>query len=289
MTTLAIRVSIAVLIAAGLSAGDVEKANEYLLRALQTSDANDRISLLQRSLQEVNSFAAHYQLGQAFRSVGRLHSAMDEFRAALELTTYSQIIDRAHVYYQLAGTLALLGNRLEALPYLERSVQLDPNAVTESALLKLQRDLAQTPVASDEVARALSASRGLQFIAEPEASSNVSIWVQFEFGSSHLTDEGVIQTRELGTAIQRPEFKNFRFKLIGHTDTIGDAAYNLELSRQRAQAVETYLSQDMKIPANLLQIEGRGEQSPIIPRGSSEEQAVNRRVEVELLPPLVSR
>lgn len=73
----------------------------------------------------------------------------------------------------------------------------------------------------------------------------------------------------------------------GHTDDVGEAEYNRELSQQRADAVVAHLV-DAGVPADLLTAEGIGEDEPVAPNsnddGSDNEEgrAANRRVEVVL-------
>jgi len=64
----------------------------------------------------------------------------------------------------------------------------------------------------------------------------------------------------------------------GHTDSQGDAAKNLELSQQRAQAVVDYLVQKA-IPVARLSAKGLGETVPIDDNNTEAGRAKNRRVE----------
>ncbi|HSW17763.1 MAG TPA: OmpA family protein, partial [Ramlibacter sp.] len=63
----------------------------------------------------------------------------------------------------------------------------------------------------------------------------------------------------------------------GHTDAVGSDAYNLELSRVRAQAVRGYLVQRHGIDAARLKTVAYGEGRRI--EGSGPNDAVNRRVQ----------
>lgn len=64
----------------------------------------------------------------------------------------------------------------------------------------------------------------------------------------------------------------------GHTDSVGDANYNLALSRRRARAVYNYFV-ERGIAKDRLQYEGFGETKPAVPNTTRENRAKNRRVE----------
>ena len=70
-----------------------------------------------------------------------------------------------------------------------------------------------------------------------------------------------------------------RVNIIGHTDSDGDDARNLDLSKRRAAAVKTALSNEFGIAAARLDTDGKGETQPAVPNTSPEGKANNRRVE----------
>jgi len=67
--------------------------------------------------------------------------------------------------------------------------------------------------------------------------------------------------------------------VIGHTDTIGDMAYNNKLSLSRAESVRNMLEQRGVAPS-LLKIYAFGENDPLVPTGPDVSEPKNRRVEV---------
>ena len=69
---------------------------------------------------------------------------------------------------------------------------------------------------------------------------------------------------------------------VGHADWTGTDAYNLRLSRARAEAVKRFLV-GQGIEANRIFTEGKGERSPIADNRTREGRAKNRRVEVEAI------
>jgi outer membrane protein OmpA-like peptidoglycan-associated protein len=69
--------------------------------------------------------------------------------------------------------------------------------------------------------------------------------------------------------------------IIGHTDSIGSASYNLKLSQRRANAVADYLIQ-LGIDPSRITTKGMGETDPKFPNDTPEHRAANRRVEFVL-------
>ncbi len=76
---------------------------------------------------------------------------------------------------------------------------------------------------------------------------------------------------------QNPDLKA---EIQGHTDNIGSAAYNMELSRKRAESVKSYLERK-GISAERLTSEGYGFTKPVVPNTAAENRALNRRVELK--------
>lgn len=68
----------------------------------------------------------------------------------------------------------------------------------------------------------------------------------------------------------------------GHTDNIGTAAYNLELSYKRAKAVKAYLLK-VGVPANRVTPVGYGFTEPTAPNATPKGRAENRRVHMKPL------
>jgi OOP family OmpA-OmpF porin len=103
----------------------------------------------------------------------------------------------------------------------------------------------------------------------------------FDFGSAKLRDNARVSLMNLGVIIQTNNKAQFR--LVGHTDTIGDDYSNQKLSEARAQAVKDWLVNSLKLDGRHIIVEGRGEREPlpgVDPRGNADAQQLNRRVEI---------
>ena len=86
----------------------------------------------------------------------------------------------------------------------------------------------------------------------------------------------------LAQALVSPELADGRFRIEGHTDARGAAAYNQRLSAARAEAVAHFLVQ-RGVAADRVQAVGRGSSEPANPRDPIA--AENRRVHVVNLAP----
>ena len=73
-----------------------------------------------------------------------------------------------------------------------------------------------------------------------------------------------------------------RGEISGHTDNVGDAQANVELSLKRAKSVYEYL-QNNGIAANRLVFKGYGQSQPAVPNDSEENRHRNRRIEFKIL------
>ena len=69
---------------------------------------------------------------------------------------------------------------------------------------------------------------------------------------------------------------------VGHTDTVGSAAYNQKLSIARAESVKKFLT-GKGIETNRVYTEGKGFSQPVADNKTAEGRAKNRRVEVEVV------
>ncbi|MCF8231608.1 MAG: OmpA family protein [Bacteroidales bacterium] len=75
--------------------------------------------------------------------------------------------------------------------------------------------------------------------------------------------------------------RGLEIEIQGHTDSIGTAAYNKELSRQRAIKVYEYLA-DNSVPQHRMTVKGFGEEQPVATNQTEEGRARNRRTEIKI-------
>ena len=76
---------------------------------------------------------------------------------------------------------------------------------------------------------------------------------------------------------------DYRFLIVGHTDSIGNAEYNLSLSKRRAETVAKWLIEHNYLRAANVKTIGKGSSEPVASNSTREGRAENRRVEAVVL------
>jgi OOP family OmpA-OmpF porin len=115
---------------------------------------------------------------------------------------------------------------------------------------------------------------------DPCAGRIVLRGVIFAFDSDEITGVSMA-TLDVAAEMLR-ECPNVNTAVEGHTDSVGDEAYNLGLSQRRANSVSSYLSSHGVSP-DRLQAKGYGESRPVADNGTEDGRAKNRRVELNPL------
>ncbi len=109
---------------------------------------------------------------------------------------------------------------------------------------------------------------------------SVSITVTFPTGSATLTPEAERALAPLGRALASPDLAPYRFRIEGHTDTVGDAAVNQALSERRAAAVRNYLVRVYGVPESRMVAVGFGSSQQLVQTPPQVNEPQNRRVQV---------
>jgi OmpA-OmpF porin, OOP family len=101
--------------------------------------------------------------------------------------------------------------------------------------------------------------------------------ILFDVASDKIKPESAGVLKAIAAVLK--ENPSVNIKIIGHTDSDGDNAKNLDLSKRRAAAVKQALSKDFQIAESRMLTDGLGETKPISDNTSKEGKAQNRRVE----------
>jgi outer membrane protein OmpA-like peptidoglycan-associated protein len=105
--------------------------------------------------------------------------------------------------------------------------------------------------------------------------------VLFDSGRSELRAAGSRQMLKIADAFRQDPTRTATIE--GHTDSVGSAETNRELSGQRASAVKSALV-SLGVPSGQLTTESRGEDTPVSSNDSASGRQMNRRVEIIFAP-----
>ncbi len=104
----------------------------------------------------------------------------------------------------------------------------------------------------------------------------------FKFGDASLPDTAKAAIDALVSKI-KADPKGAYFEIEGHTDNVGDKAYNQALGLERANAVKMYLYEQHQIPLFKMNVISYGETKPVAANNTREGRAKNRRVVIRVL------
>jgi iron complex outermembrane receptor protein len=114
-------------------------------------------------------------------------------------------------------------------------------------------------------------------VAPKPASTARSYQVFFDFNKSDLTPQAVTivdtAAKNAGPA------KVTEIEVTGHTDTVGSDAYNMRLSRRRAESVAAELEKQ-GIPSKEIAIFAKGKKDLLVPTADGVKEPQNRRVQI---------
>jgi OmpA-OmpF porin, OOP family len=149
-----------------------------------------------------------------------------------------------------------------------------PDATIKSAWIDwLANFFVDQPLAVD--ASALAIDSALPAQASFDVSTLFNMTVNFASGSADIPPEDQAEL-DLAAEILAEDGRNLR--IIGHTDSTGDADANRTLSNARAKAVADYLI-SKGVAGNRLSSYGLGQDQPIADNATEDGRARNRRIE----------
>lgn len=104
--------------------------------------------------------------------------------------------------------------------------------------------------------------------------------LHFANGRAILSPEGRDAVKKIASELQEIKAP-YQVEVTGHTSKVGTAAFNLQLSKDRAAAVAKVLV-EAGIPASDIRSEGRSFSQPRVKERTKADQAMNRRVEIDI-------
>ncbi len=182
----------------------------------------------------------------------------------------------------LRGLLRLLGDQIDGVGFAAdgETITLQgavPSAQIKERLVKASENLFAGVAIRNLLRVEVREAAAVQANLEQILTNGV---VRFENNSDVLTAEGRrvldrITAQLRGTGSQAIE-------VAGYTDSRGDNAYNLDLSRRRAASAAAYLA-GRDLDRQRFQAEGYGEADPVADNETAAGRALNRRIEFRLL------
>ncbi|UXX80629.1 OmpA family protein [Reichenbachiella carrageenanivorans] len=142
--------------------------------------------------------------------------------------------------------------------YLSQNENVDLNEVAETT--DIQKDLFLSPI---EKGAAITLNN-----------------IFFEFDKSDLRTSSYAELDRILKLLKSNQIN--KIEISGHTDSVGDDNYNLDLSQRRAWSVYSYFISN-GINASRLESVGYGETIPIGPNDTPENRRTNRRVEFKII------
>jgi outer membrane protein OmpA-like peptidoglycan-associated protein len=109
------------------------------------------------------------------------------------------------------------------------------------------------------------------------AGRYVTHGILFDTDSDRLKPESAAVIRSVARGLETNP--NLKLQIEGHTDSVGSADHNLDLSKRRAEAVKAVLVSQFKVDAARLTTTGLGSTKPIDSNDTPQGRAQNRRVE----------
>ena len=105
----------------------------------------------------------------------------------------------------------------------------------------------------------------------------VTYGIYFDVNKDVVKPESYGTLKEIAGILN--EVPDVRVKIFGHTDSDGDDAKNMDLSKRRAASVKAELTKSFGVNGNRLETDGLGESKPVAPNDTPVNKALNRRVE----------
>lgn len=277
---------------APLAVGEAERA----LRQAELASGDDLyraylVYMADRRIQIARTMAEREQHEQALDELEKQRSdmlikasqleadqaRMDAERARLLVATTTEDAQRAREEKAQAEQKEAESARAAQLSAEEadQARRLAESRASEAEYARLEADLASQQITS--------LTRQLENLQLRETESGVVVTlgdVLFASGQTTLVEGGRSSLAEVVDLLQTEPDKKIRVE--GHTDSLGEAETNLQLSEQRAQAVlEALVS--MGVSSERISALGMGEDFPIASNEDEEGRARNRRVDVILL------
>jgi general secretion pathway protein A len=146
---------------------------------------------------------------------------------------------------------------------------------------KLDSERVPTSPSQERRTLALGGPPALETSEKGELFRDFKLVIPFKHDTNEIPPEILVRLDELaGYMLQKTDFD---VTIKGYTDALGSSEYNRSLSTFRANVVKSYLT-GKGINPNRMRAIGMGDAEPRMANQTPQGRAVNRRVEIELVP-----
>jgi len=193
----------------------------------------------------------------------------------------------AKAYFGLGDIYMVLGNARAAIGAYQKGLELAPQnkrarASIELAQIKHKSESGEQ-ITADEFIQVMQGSKAEETTPGAIDGPLLRMQIHFYSASSQLSEQAMAQLVNVGKALENPALSDKIFEISGHTDDIGPSEANLILSKHRAEQVREYLLNTFSIRPEALIVAYYGDTRPAVPNTSTENRALNRRVEFKRL------
>lgn len=237
-----------------------------------------------------------YQSGYVFERLRKYKDALVSYRKAIAHDS-----GYAKAYFSIGDIETLQKNYEKAVDAYTEGLRYEPDNGRALGSLEVARtksklvSAAKSPLAVPVEATSSGASAMKVKKAYPPKSATV---VPSKFALAPIARLNVLFDQKMvtlnqdardvlgvvvGQAMNRADMGTTRFEVGGHTDNLGDADKNYEISKKRASAVQKYLIEGYGIDRDRLKLAYHGQKKPLKPNKSPANQAINRRVDFVMI------
>ncbi|MBI5547512.1 MAG: OmpA family protein, partial [Deltaproteobacteria bacterium] len=117
--------------------------------------------------------------------------------------------------------------------------------------------------------------------AKDKGIINKKLSINFVPGSAEMAQGSEYMLDALGQTLV--SFGATYLQIEGNTDSMGARAYNLELSKKRAEAVKRYLMKSFSLPENRFRAVGLGPDNPVASNKTEAGRQLNRRTDIKVI------
>jgi outer membrane protein OmpA-like peptidoglycan-associated protein len=101
----------------------------------------------------------------------------------------------------------------------------------------------------------------------------------YDFDSDAIRPDAAQNLQSLAASLQK--YSNTEVLIVGHTDAVGTAEYNQDLSTRRAGSAARYLAMQ-GVAGSRIHVSGKGEMEPVASNDTEAGRQANRRIEVAI-------